>query len=267
MAIALAPDFNHEPTVFAGLNGAILRSSDGGTNWQRSRLPSPPPAISTLVISPNYAEDGIIFAGNNEDGVLVSNDRGKNWIFWNFGLLDLHILCLAISPDFAMDETLFAGAESGLFRSTNGGRAWKEVALPIGFDAVLSLAISPRFAQDNTLFIGTENNGLLVSRDRGRSWIPPIESTSEAPVNQILLSPATSAKQEILILYGGGLLISKDGGKTWKPWQTKKLGSRNVTAVLACHGTEEGVLVGFEDGNTTRICRPRILRNFAMQLK
>ena len=252
MAIAFSPNFTHESTVFAGLNGAILRSYDGGRNWQSSRLPTPLPTISCLTISPNYIEDGIIFAGTNEDGVLISNDRGKNWISWNFGLLDLNILCLAISPDFATDETLFAGAESGLFRSTNGGRAWKEVLLPISFDAVLSLALSQKFAQDNTLFIGTENNGLLVSPDRGKSWQSFTEITGDQPINAILLSPNFPDDQEILILHGGTLLITKNNGGTWKPWQKKKLGDRNVTTVLALNGFESGVFLGFEDGSVTR---------------
>jgi photosystem II stability/assembly factor-like uncharacterized protein len=252
-AIALAPDFIHEPTVFAGLNGAILRSYDGGINWQRSRMPTPPPAISALVVSPDFSEDGMVFAGTNEDGVLVSTDRGQSWVSWNFGLLDLNILCLAISPDFSADETVYAGAESGLFRSTNGGRAWKEVTLPIGFDAVISLANSPRFAQDNTLFVGTENKGLLISRDRGISWSQPYGFTSEAPVNQILFSPASQTSKEMLMLHGGTILVSSNGGKTWKPWQVRKLGGRNITAVLAHPGIGKEILVGFEDGSTTRI--------------
>ena len=253
MAIAFSPDFYHEPTIFAGLSGAILHSYDGGKSWLRSRLPTPPPAISALAISPNFMEDGIIFAGTNEDGVLVSNDRGKNWVSWNFGLLDLNILCLAVSPDFATDEALFAGAESGLFYSTNGGRAWKEVSLPFGFDAILSLAISPNFAENNMLFAGTESNGLLISRDRGKSWLHAAGSTNEAPVNQILLAHDFPANQEVLILHGGTLQVSKDGGKTWKPWRAKKLGQGNVTAILVHDGFGAGVLVGFEDGRTAQI--------------
>ena len=250
-SIAIVPNFAREPTVFAGLNGAILRSHDGGTNWQSSRLPEPPPAISALAISPNYAEDGVVFAGTNEDGVLVSNDRCQNWAAWNFGLLDLNILCLGISPDFAADETIFAGTESGLFRSTNGGRAWKEVSLPISFDAILSLALSPNFAQDGTLFAGTENNGLLISRDGGKSWQLLAETTSAAPVNQILLSP-TAPSKEIFILHGGALLVSKDGGKTWTPWNAKRLGDWNITAVLALNDLADSFLIGLEDGRILR---------------
>jgi photosystem II stability/assembly factor-like uncharacterized protein len=252
-AVALAPDFEHEPTVFAGLNGAILCSYDGGINWRQSRLPNPPPAISALAVSPKFAEDGIVFAGTGEDGVLVSNDRGKSWAAWNFGLLDLSIFCLALSPDFAADETVYAGAESGLFRSTNGGRAWKEVALPIGFDAVLSLALSPRFAQDHALFVGTENYGLLISRDRGKSWAPISESTRDQPVNSIVMSPRAPNQLEILLLHGGGLLVSKNSGQTWKPWRTRKFARRDATAILAPHGFGEGILVGFADGGISRL--------------
>jgi photosystem II stability/assembly factor-like uncharacterized protein len=253
ISVVLAPDFQHDQTVFAGLNGAILRSHDGGENWQRGRLPTPPPAISALVISPKYEQDATIFAGTNEDGVLKSSDGGRNWVAWNFGLLDLTIFCLAISPDFGADETLYAGTESGLFRSTNAGRAWKEVPLPVGFDAVLSLAISPNFAQDNTLFAGTENKGLLVSQDRGKSWQSPCDGTSAEPVNQIAFLNTSSTKQAVLILVGGTPLVSKDAGKTWKLWRGKKLAGRNVTTLLAPDGLEESVLVGFENGTIFQI--------------
>jgi len=252
-AVALAPDFGHDPTVFAGLNGALLRSFDGGVTWQRCRLPSPPPAISTLAISPQYAEDGIVFAGTNEDGVLKSSDGGRNWVAWNFGLLDLNVLCLAPSPEFGTDEMLFAGVGSGLFRSSNGGRAWKEVALPFDFDAVLSLAISPDFARDQTVFIGTENNGLWTSSDQGKSWHALVELGGDEAVNQIQLVSTSPTEKEMLILFGGKPLVSKDLGKSWKPWQTKALGGRNVTSILVTGTTERHTLVGFEDGAISQI--------------
>ncbi len=250
-SVVLAPDFEHEPSVFAGLNGAILCSYDGGEKWQRGRLPNPLPAISALVISPGYAEDGMIFAGTSEDGVLVSRDRGRSWAGWNFGLIDLQVLCLAISPCFGVDETIFAGTASGLFRSTNGGRAWREVALPIPADAILSLGLSPAFGEDSTILAGTENCGLLASRDRGKSWQLTSKATCEAPVNQLMITGGPGVKKAAILL-GDDLLRSIDGGQTWKPWKAQHTHGRGVTAAAVLAPHRPVWLLGLEDGRILR---------------
>jgi photosystem II stability/assembly factor-like uncharacterized protein len=253
LALALSPDYKHVPHVIAGLNGAILRSHDGGENWQVCRVPAPPPVVTCMLVSPQYPSDGKVFAGTYEDGVLVSDDFGENWVSWNFGLLDLNTLCLAISPDFANDETLYAGTVSGLFHSTNSGRAWKEVSLPNGFDAVLSLAISPYFARDATLYAGTENSGLIISKDRGKTWRSFAEALRDAPINSILLYPDVRQDGDIMILHGGALLLSRDCGETWKPWRKKTLARKNITAICGLGGRRSGFLIGFEDGSVSRI--------------
>ena len=250
-ALALSPDFKHLPHIITGLNGAILRSHDGGENWHVCHVPAPPPTVTCMRISPQYLADGKVFAGTYEDGVLVSGDYGEHWICWNFGLLDLNTLCLAVSPDFAIDETLYVGTVSGLFRSTNGGRAWKEVSLPIGFDAVLSLEIVPQLGSPHTIFAGTEKNGLLYSEDRGKTWHPSSEVLRDAPVNSILLSPDMHKSGEIVILHGGTLLRTGDYGKTWKPWHKGLLSDRNITAIFSPGGRREGIFIGFEDGSVS----------------
>jgi len=255
LAVAIPPNAEEAPGVFVGVNGGILRSWDNGRNWESTLLPSPPPVVSALTISPNFAQDGILFAGTLEDGVLCSSDRGRRWAAWNFGLLDLNILCLAISPAFATDETLYAGTQSGLFRSTNGGRAWREVHLPGGFEAVLSLAISPDFAKDATLFAGTENHGLRRSRDGGQTWERVGKSVFAEPVNAILLDPEYPRKPNSLVLQGSVLFASQDGGETWKLWREAKLAGKDITAVYAPtgFGPRARVLVGFADGIVQRI--------------
>ncbi len=255
LAVAIPPNAEEAHGVFVGVNGGILRSWDGGQNWEGIVLPPPPPAVVALTISPNFAQDGILFAGTLEDGVLCSSDRGRRWATWNFGLLDLNILCLAISPAFAADETLYAGTQSGLFRSTNGGRAWREVHLPGEFEAVLSLAISPDFAQDTTLFAGTENRGLWRSKDGGQTWECVGRSVFDRPVNAILLDPQYPRKPNSLVLQGGVLFASRNGGETWQPWREAKLAGKDITAVYAPtgFGSRARVLVGFADGIVRRI--------------
>ncbi len=255
LTVAISPDFEHDPRLFAGLSGGIFRSLNGGQTWENIPLPPPPPAISALELSPNFEQDGIVFAATLEDGVLLSSDRGGHFGTWNFGLLDLNILCLAISPNFAKDETVFVGAQSGVFRSTNGGRAWREVDLPVGYEAVLSLALSPDFAHDGILLAGTETQGLLLSTDAGESWQCMGTDVFTEAVNAIHLASDFSARPEILALHAGTLFHSIDRGETWIPWRENILADEEVAAVLAPQGFDTGtlVLVGLANGNILRL--------------
>jgi photosystem II stability/assembly factor-like uncharacterized protein len=255
LTVAISPDFEHDPRLFAGLCGGILRSLNGGRAWESIPLPPPPPVISALVLSPNFEQDGIVFAATLEDGVLFSSDRGNHFGTWNFGLLDLNILCLAISPDFARDETVFVGAQSGIFRSTNGGRAWREVDLPVGYEAVLSLALSPDFARDRTLLAGTESQGLLLSTNAGESWQRLGADLFTEAVNAIYLAPDFSAGPEILALHAGTVFHSTDRGETWGPWREDILANQEVASILAPNGFDSGalILVGLANGTVLRL--------------
>lgn len=254
-SVALSPDFEADRSVFAGVPGGILRSVDGGQSWYIASLPSPPPFVSTLVVSPNFAHDGTLLAGTMEDGVFRSSDRGSHWSSWNFGLLDLNVLYMAISPDFANDETLFVGTDSGIFRSRNGGRAWREVNFPADFAPVLSLALSPNHANDGVLFGGTESHGLFCSDDRGRTWSRRGEDVVTDAVNAIILSPQFPDKPDVLVLLGEGLLISRDGGQSWSDWKSGLPIEQGLASVAAPLGLnpEAPLLVGLVEGAVLRM--------------
>jgi photosystem II stability/assembly factor-like uncharacterized protein len=260
-AVALSPDFASDHSLFAGVPGAVLRSTDGGHDWHIAALQAPPPFVSALVVSPNYTADGTLLAATVEDGVFRSGDRGAHWAAWNFGLLDLNVLSLAVSPNYARDETLFAGTDSGIFRSTTGGRAWREVEAGDGgarstdFAPVLSLAISPQYATDGVVFAGSEAHGLWCSRDRGRSWARLGEGVVEGAVNSILLAPGFPSKPHILVLLGDTLLISRDGGVKWAEWRSGLDVGGSVTCVAAPLGLDVGapLLLGLADGRVLRV--------------
>lgn len=253
--VAISPGFESDRTVFAGTQGGILRSVDSSESWMSTLLPSPPPLVSAIVVSPNFAQDGILLVGTMEDGVFRSADRGSHLYRWNFGLLDLSVFSMVISPSFADDETLFVGTETGIFRSTNGGRAWREVNLPTEFAPVLSLAISPDYANDGTLLAGTESCGLFRSRDRGSTWTRPAEDVIQEPVNGILLSPEFPAKPDILLVLGGTLFVSRDGGQSWVRWKEYLSFEETITAVAAPQGLDPDMplLVGLVGGSVRRL--------------
>ena len=254
-AVVVSPTFDSNQHVFAGSQGGVLRSVDGGENWNVALFPPPPPLVAAMAISPNFAQDGTLFAGTVQDGVFRSGDRGNHWSAWNFGLLDLNILCLAVSPDFCQDETLFVGTETGIFRSTNGGRAWREVNFDTDFAPVLSLAMSPGYAQDGVLFAGTESCGLFRSDDGGRTWERLGEDAVRDSVNGIVLSQRFPAQPDALVVLGTALLVSRDGGRSWSDWKADLPIEQGVACVAAPQGLDPGapLLVGLVEGGVLRV--------------
>jgi len=254
-AVAVAPEAGAAHTVVAGARGGLLLSTDSGATWQTCLLPPPPPNITTLVFSPHFTEDGLIFAGTLEDGVFRSSDRGRHWAASNFGLLDLNIYCLAVSPDFANDETLVVGAESGVFHSVNGGRSWREMDFPSRWAPVLSLAFSPNYAVDECLLAGTEASGLLRSLDRGQSWIHLGQARLAAAINAIVPVMPPAGGLELLVMLPEALLVSRDGGQTWVNWKDGLTLPALISTVTAPSGLGRGavLLVGLADGHKLRI--------------
>jgi photosystem II stability/assembly factor-like uncharacterized protein len=234
-------------SVFAGAYGGVLRSADGGVNWQFAALATPPPVISSMVVSPDFSRDGTILVGTLEDGIFRSEDRGRLWSSANFGLLDLSVMSLAISPQFVSDETIFAGTESGVFRSTNGGRAWREIPFPMEHAPVLCLT----FAQEDILLAGTESHGVFASHDNGLTWARLDAGMLTGAVNHLI--PSASDAQHLIALHDDSLIVSHDSGQNWKA-SNANLGN-GITAVAAPEGIHSNahLLVGFNDGRIVTI--------------
>jgi photosystem II stability/assembly factor-like uncharacterized protein len=236
-------------TVFAGVKGAVLRSDDGGKHWLAVGLSSPPPQVVALAISPNYREDGVVVAGTAEDGVFVSNDQGATWTAWNFGLIDQNVYALILSPHFSADKTVFAGTESGVFRSHNGGRAWRDLDFPLDAGPVLSLALS---VTDGRLYAGTENRGLFVSDDSGISWQQVDNGFASSSVNAIHI--AASHDNEVWLLLEESLVCSFDGGRSWNQHAHNQIEAGKTAMAMLPHPTVPNMMiVGFADGDLQHI--------------
>ena len=209
--LAISPCFAQDRTLLVGLPGGVLRSTDAGESWTTSELTlSSSPQPSVLVFSPNYLRDGIALAGTMGSGIYRTGDRALKWQPWNFGLLDLSVMSLSRSPAFKEDETVFAGTSTGLFRSKNGGLAWREVDIG-GEVGVISLAVSPNFASDGEVFVGTEEMGLCHSTDRGSSWQRLTSWQIEGPVNALHFA----GDGTLLAASDIGVYVSYDKGQTW----------------------------------------------------
>jgi photosystem II stability/assembly factor-like uncharacterized protein len=249
-AVAISPNFQIDNHVFVAALGGVLRSENGGETWTVSTFPTPPPFITALEVSPQYPDDGVVFAGTMDDGIFRSSNRGANWKAWNFGLFDFHILSLTISPDFSNDKIVFVGTESGIFRSNNGGLGWKEVDFPLEYAPVLSLALSPRYSQDNNILVGTETAGLFSSSDAGKTWQSIARTKLVGSVNVFITSLKSPWKSEILVMNGEGIVVTRDQGQTWKNWEVGFESTEGIISIAAPFGIDKGskLILGLADG-------------------
>ncbi len=117
--------------------------------------------INKFIVSPSYADDGIIYAIDEVRGLYRSADRGLNWanVYEPADMNDPSewIVDMVISPDFANDQTLLLIVGEGygfLKRSTNGGSDWSYLPTP-GNEVVQTIAFSSDYSNDQTIFCWT----------------------------------------------------------------------------------------------------------------
>ena len=198
--------------------------------------------IFSLVFSPNYAQDGTIFASAREHGLLRSQDRGSSWHALNNGLdyLDdwqripedawhrrkelsrssYYNVEITASPAYSVDKTLFAGGGEGLFRSKDGGDSWQRLTIsPANTNAnILAIEVSPDFSEHPTLLISVKGIGLLRSDDGGENFRLLGEGLIEAGLEPIKIrfAPGYPIDPTIWAISLNTLVVSRDDGLTWK---------------------------------------------------
>jgi photosystem II stability/assembly factor-like uncharacterized protein len=198
-AIAVAPS---DPNIiYVGTGEPCLRqnitygngmykSTDAGKTWTHIGLDDTRHIAKVLVDprDPNVvlvAAIGHAFGPNAERGVFRSTDGGKTWtkVLYkdeNTGAVDLvfdptnpHILYAALYQVRREPWTLTSGGPgSGIYKSTDEGRTWKQIeghGLPEGVLGKIGLAVG---ADGETIYalIEAKKGGLYVSNDAGETW-------------------------------------------------------------------------------------------------
>jgi photosystem II stability/assembly factor-like uncharacterized protein len=177
-----------------------------------------------------YHPDGrTLFAAIEPDGTMNgiwrSPDRGKSWEQMTRGLPRgdfFRRISLALAP--SDPDVIYALAASrsghvlGVFRSTNGGRSWKEI-LDGRFpherhmDYNNALAVHPR--RPDSVIIG--GMGLHRTDDGGRHW-RTLTSKDRGTPNYVHPDHHVIAwpdAETVISGNDGGVSVSRDGGRTW----------------------------------------------------
>lgn len=177
------------------IGNGVYKSIDGGKTWKNMGL-SNGQQIGNIIIDP--ANDNRIFVAvlghpygpNSERGVYRSLDGGNNWERVLY--IDENTGATQVSFDPNNSNILYAdlwagrqgpwengawnGPESGLFKSTDGGKTWKKLTkgLPTTTQGLgrIGFCIAP--SNSNRLYATVdagEYGGIYRSDDAGESWM------------------------------------------------------------------------------------------------
>jgi hypothetical protein len=144
---------------------SLWRSTNGGKNWQRVHATAQTAGMTSVVVSPDYANDSTVYAGHIGATQMWKSANGGD-TFTGISARE------AINAWTVVDSTtLFvAGASTEVWKSSNSGLRWSRTQTkPTG--TANNIVISPNFNADDSILIGNATNGrVYLSQDGGLNF-------------------------------------------------------------------------------------------------
>jgi photosystem II stability/assembly factor-like uncharacterized protein len=246
--IAFAVDLNDKSTYYvASASGGVWKTTNAGTTFDPVFDGEGSFSIGAIALDPKDAN--IVWVGTGElnsqrsvsygDGLYKSEDAGKTWKKVGLDKSE-HISKIVIDPRdsnvvyIAAQGPLWSpGGDRGLFKTTDGGKTWKNVLSisentgvtdiaqdPVNPDVLYSSAYQRR-RHVWTLIDGGPESALYKSTDSGATWnklkngLPTVDmgriGIAISPVdNNVVYATIEAADGK------GGVFRSRDRGASWE---------------------------------------------------
>jgi len=246
--IGFAVDPKNPARYFVGVaSGGVWRTINAGTTWTPVFDNEASYSIGAIVLDPKNPL--VVWVGTGENnsqrsvsygnGVYKSEDGGRTWR--NVGLrTSEHIGRIAIDPKdsnivyVASQGPLWGpGGERGLFKTTDGGKTWKNILNISEHTGVTDVVIDPndpntiycasyqRRRHMWTLINGGPESAIYKSTDAGATWnklragLPAVElgriGLAISPVDSNVIYAQVEAADR-----RGGIFRSSDRGGSWE---------------------------------------------------
>ncbi len=193
--LSIREDKKNVNPLFAISETELVKSADGGKNWQT--IPIQLGKIRSLAVD---FENNSLYLGTKYNGVYTSLDGGNTWAAAESGLpksLDGYYYAagfLELDPDSS--KVIWAAISSkGLFCSRDGGKNWHCDSDALNGISINCLTIDPN--KSGVIYIGTKQ-GVFITNDGAKTW----EKMNEGLTNLDVRALAIDANDSRIIYAG-----------------------------------------------------------------
>jgi photosystem II stability/assembly factor-like uncharacterized protein len=246
--VAIAVDPTDDSRYYVGVaSGGVWKTINNATTWTPVFDHEGSYSIGVVVVDPKNPLTVWVGTGENNsqrsvsygDGVYRSDDGGRTWK--NMGLkASEHIGRIAIDPRdsnvvyVAAQGPLWGpGGDRGLFKTTDGGKTWKNILSISENTGVTDVAIDPetpdtlyaasyqRRRHVWTLINGGPESAIYKSTDAGATWNKPRAGLPTAELGRIGLCVSPVDPNVVYATVEasdkrGGIFRSTDRGSSWE---------------------------------------------------
>jgi photosystem II stability/assembly factor-like uncharacterized protein len=184
-------------SCWAGGDGCILKTTDGGGTWSRSALD---PCIGIYGLS--FLDAGVGWAVGTGGAMSKTTDAGETWTSLSEGFY-----CNVTDADFVDSLHGWAVGDRGtILRTTNGGAEWQPQISGSDRDLYAVEFLGPSLG-----WIGGDDGLLLYTEDGGYTWNSQVYPTTRPIVDLAFADPLRGWAMGST----GPVLYTDDGGMTW----------------------------------------------------
>lgn len=235
-------------TFYMGVaSGGLFRTTDGGETWVPI-TDGKVPVGSTGSVAVADSDPDVIYLGTGSDGlrsnvstgrgVYRSTDGGETWQFaglyevGQIGGVRIH----PTDPDIvwvaANGDAFKPNSERGVFKTTDGGRSWRQVLAVSDSTGAMDVELQPgnpdvvyawmsRIERKPwTIISGSREGGFYKSTDGGETWERITNGLPTELIGKGNLAVTAANPDRIYALIeakpGGGLYRSDDAGRSWQ---------------------------------------------------
>ncbi|HWF59998.1 MAG TPA: hypothetical protein VN666_06785 [Nitrospira sp.] len=204
--------------IFLATTMGVFETRNGGEQWTK-KMEGMKEVLMVVTLGMDPTRPSILYAGTS-GGVYKSIDQADHWEKVNNGLVPPDMLktsralnVTAILVDPYEPDTVYAATLAGLYKSTDGGNAWKRIGASLVDQMIVAMVLDR--TRRGVIYI-TGRDGVHRSKDAGSTW--KLVNSGFVTTNiRTIAQSATDSNVFYAGTNGSGLYRSQDAGETWEP--------------------------------------------------